>query len=245
MDGGATVAKVLDDVVSADEACRMKADLVTIATSFAEGERSSLSEQTYQRLRSMILEGELKPGEIITERRLAQAIDISRTPLRAAINRLNGEGLVERLSNGSVVIRQVSIDEFLDILHIRRLLEGDAAREAAQHMDRAILDCLAVRNEPFRIGLSADFDAFWRLDDSFHDAIADACARPLMGGMIKSLRRQARMCNLSRMPATFQDQASEHTAVLAAIAAGDCARAEAAMHHHVDETRRRLIAWIT
>lgn len=223
----------------------MKPDVLTRAATVTEAERGSLSEQTYQRLRSMILERELTPGEIITERRLAQAIDISRTPLRAAINRLNGEGLVERLSNGSVVIRQVSLDEFMDILHIRRLLEGDAASEAVRHMDRATLDCLMARNEPFRVGLSADFDAFWRLDDSFHDAIADACGRPMMAGMIKTLRRQARMCNLSRMPATFREQASEHTAVLTAIAEGDGPRARAAMHHHVDETRRRLIAWIT
>lgn len=223
----------------------MKTDLMPKPEESSVPERGSLSEQTYQRLRSMIIEHELKPGDVITERRLAQAIDISRTPLRAAINRLNGEGLVERLSNGSVVICSVSIDEYLDILHIRRLLEGDAAREAARRMDPAVLERLQERNEPFRVGLSADFDAFWRLDDTFHDAIADACGRAMMADMIKSLRRKARMCNLSRMPATFREQATEHAAVLAAIAAGDGERAHAAMHAHVDETRRRLIAWIT
>jgi len=222
----------------------MKTDLVA-SPDAAAPERASLSEQTYQRLRSMILERELKPGDVITERRLAQAIDISRTPLRAAINRLNGEGLLERLSNGSVVICSVSLDEYIDILHVRRLLEGDAAREAARRMDPAVLASLRERNEPFRAGLSADFDAFWRLDDFFHDAIAEACGRPLMTDMIKSLRRKARMCNLSRMPATFRDQASEHAAVLDAIDAGDGEAAQAAMLAHVDETRRRLIAWIT
>jgi DNA-binding GntR family transcriptional regulator len=207
-------------------------------------ERSSISEQTYQQLRSMILEQELSPGAIVTERRLAEAISISRTPLRAALNRLNGEGLVERLSNGSVVIRAVTIDELLDILYVRRLLESEAAGLAAGNMAVAALETLALTNEAFSAGRSADFDAFWQLDDRFHDAIADACGRPFLAGLIQDLRRKARMCNLRRMPATFREQGQEHAAVLAAIAAGDASTARTAMAEHLDNVRRRLVSWL-
>jgi DNA-binding GntR family transcriptional regulator len=80
--------------------------------------RASISEQAYQHLRSLIIEGELAPGAVVAERRLAEAMRASRTPLRAAINRLEGEGLVERQVNGSIVIHSVSIDELLTILFV-------------------------------------------------------------------------------------------------------------------------------
>jgi DNA-binding GntR family transcriptional regulator len=207
--------------------------------------RNSISEQTYQRLRSMILEQELGPGTIVTERRLAEAISISRTPLRAALNRLNGEGLVERLTNGSIVIRAVTIDELLDILFVRRLLESEAAGLAAGQMSATLLETLQHTNEAFRTGRSADFDSFWQLDDRFHDAVAEACGRPLLTRLIQDLRRQARMCNLRRMPPTFADQGAEHAAVLAAIAAGDAAAARTAMGEHLDNVRHRLVSWLS
>lgn len=211
----------------------------------AVADRGSLSEQTYQQLRSMILEQELQPGDIITERRLADAINISRTPLRAAINRLNGEGLLERLSNGSVVIRSITIDELLDILHVRRLLESEAAALAAGQMAAVELAWLNTHNEPFRTARSAEFDAFWTLDDRFHDSIAQASGSPLLASLIMDLRRKARMCNLKRMPANFVQQGTEHAAVLAALEAGDAERARAAMHTHLDNVRQRLISWLS
>jgi len=211
----------------------------------AAADRASLSEQTYQQLRSMILEQELQPGAIITERRLAEAINISRTPLRAAINRLEGEGLLERLSNGSVVIRAITIDELLDILHVRRLLESEAAAMAAGHMAAAELAWLKTANEPFRTGQKVDFDAFWQVDDRFHDAIAQASGSALLSTLIMDLRRQARMCNLKRMPANFVHQGGEHAAVLNALAAGDGEAARTAMHTHLDNVRQRLISWLS
>lgn len=211
----------------------------------ATADRGSLSEQTYQQLRSMILEKDLEPGDIITERRLAEAINISRTPLRAAINRLNGEGLLERLSNGSVVIRSISIDELLDILHVRRLLESEAAALAAGHMEPRELAWLKTANEPFHSGKTADFDAFWQVDDRFHDSIALASGSPLLSTLIMDLRRKARMCNLKRMPASFVQQGTEHAVVLAALEAGDAEPARAAMHAHLDNVRQRLISWLS
>lgn len=88
-------------------------------------DRVSISEQAYQHLRSLIIEQVLEPGTIVAERRLAEQLNASRTPLRAAIGRLEGERLVERLSNGSLIIRQISTDELLDILLVRRLLEAE------------------------------------------------------------------------------------------------------------------------
>ena len=208
------------------------------------GERTSVSEQTYQQLRSMILGRELAPGTIVTERRLAEAINISRTPLRSAINRLEGERLVERLANSSVVIRTVSIDELLEILFIRRLLESEAAGFAAGQLGAAQLERLRRESELFAATPEADFEVFWRHDDSFHDAVAEAAGKPLLAALIKDLRGKARMCYLRRMPKSFQAQGREHIALLDVLAAGDAARAKTAMAAHLDAVRNRLLAWL-
>jgi len=211
---------------------------------FGPGERTSLSEQTYQHLRSMILEQELAPGTIVTERRLAEAINISRTPLRTAISRLEGEGLVERLANSSVVIRTFSIDELLEILSIRRLLEPEAAALAAGRMGARRIETLRAESLRFAAAPEAEFEAFWRHDDAFHGAIAEASGKPLLAGLIRDLRGKARMCHLRRMPGSFQAQGKEHLAVLDALAAGDAARARAALLTHLDEVRARLLTWL-
>jgi DNA-binding GntR family transcriptional regulator len=208
------------------------------------GERTSVSEQTYQHLRSMILGRELAPGTTVSERRLAEAINISRTPLRSAIHRLEGEGLVERLANSSVVIRTVSVDELLEILLIRRLLESEAAGCAAGQLPATELERLRRESEHFAAAPEVEFETLWRHDDRFHDAIADAAGKPLLAGLIKDLRGKARMCHIRRMPRTFQAQGREHIALLDALASGDAARARAAMAEHLDAVRNRLLAWL-
>jgi DNA-binding GntR family transcriptional regulator len=213
-------------------------------TSARAGERTSVSEQTYQHLRSMILGRELAPGTIVSERRLAEAISISRTPLRSAIHRLEGEGLVERLANSSVVIRTVSVDELLEILLIRRLLESEAAALAAGQLAPAQLEQLRRESGHFAAAPEADFEAFWRHDDAFHDAVAEAAGKPLLAALIKDLRGKARMCHLRRMPKSFQGQGREHLALLDALAAGDAAGARVAMGAHLDAVRGRLLAWL-
>jgi DNA-binding GntR family transcriptional regulator len=216
----------------------------TVSDGVARSERTSVSEQTYQQLRSMILSRELAPGTIITERRLAEAINISRTPLRAAISRLEGEGLIERVASSSVSIRSISIDELLEILVIRKLLESEAAGLAAGRLEPALLDRLRRESEGFVAAAEADFEAYWRHDDALHNAIAEAAGRPLLAAFIRDLRGKGRMSQVLRMPRSFQTQAREHIAVLEALAVGDAARARGAMGEHLDAVRERVLGWL-
>lgn len=208
------------------------------------GERTSLSEKIYQQLRSMILGRELAPGSVVTERRLAEAIAISRTPLRSAISRLEGEGLVERLANSSVMIRNFSVDELLEILLIRRMLESEAAAHAAGQLPVATLEALEVEARHFAEAPEADVEAFWRHDDVFHGTIAGAAGKPILAALIEDLRGKARMCHLRRMPRTFQAQGREHLALIDALARGDADAARNAMAIHLGQVRQRLLSWL-
>ncbi|MFW5832612.1 MAG: GntR family transcriptional regulator [Pseudomonadota bacterium] len=217
----------------------------TLAVVATGPDRPNVSERTYQNLRSRILEGGLPPGTVLTERRMAGLLGVSRTPLRGALSRLEGEGLVERLANGAVVIRRFSIDDLLQILTVRRALEAEAAALATGRASPAVLGALAEEARVFAAGTCADFERFWRHDDHFHDVVAEAAGQPLLEGMIADLRRKGRMCHAPRMPASFVEQGREHLAVLEALAGSDPDLSRRRMQAHLDAVRGRLVAWLT
>ncbi|TWF49434.1 GntR family transcriptional regulator [Neorhizobium alkalisoli] len=210
----------------------------------APGKKSvSLTEQAYQYVRSLILAQELKPGEVFTERALADQLNASRTPMRAAINRLVGEELVERLSNGTIVIKQVAIEELMDILIIRRMLEGEAAAQAAQRHIPHSVDGILQKSREVAANPEMDLEPFWKYDDEFHEFVANASGRPILKQYVQNIRQRARMCHVVRMEKNFENQAIEHIAVLEAIAAGDAAKAREAMEAHVDGVKDRFVRW--
>src|SRR5258708_11846740 len=91
----------------------------------------SLSDVAYARVVDMLRSRELSPNDVVLEPRLSRQLNISRTPLREAIRRLEGEKILERQKSGTLVVRAISIEDLLHIWQIRILLEGDAARRAA------------------------------------------------------------------------------------------------------------------
>lgn len=214
------------------------------AADLPEVDRSSLSERTFQELRAQIMDGAMPPGAVLSERRIAAVLGVSRTPLRAALNRLEGEGLVERLAHGGVMIRRFSVDDLLQILAVRRALEAEAAALAAGRVAPSTLCRLRREAAAFAAGRSADFERFWAHDDAFHDTVANEAGQPLLGRMIEDLRRKARMCHVPRMPASFADQGMEHVVLLDALEAGEAEAARRAMQAHLDAVRRRLVNWL-
>ena len=89
------------------------------------GDSQRLSVVAYGALLDMILRGAIVAGEMVTERQIAARLGISRTPVREAVRRLEGEGTLERQRNGALVVRPYSLEDFLHALAVRRLLEGE------------------------------------------------------------------------------------------------------------------------
>src|SRR6478609_7138802 len=92
---------------------------------------ATISEQTYAQLEAMIMSRELTPGHVLEERPLSKALKVSRTPIRMALSRLLGEGMIVKLSNGVHAVNSINIEDFLHLLQVRRLLECEAAAMAA------------------------------------------------------------------------------------------------------------------
>ena len=180
----------------------------------------------------MIRSHQLKGGEAILEARLAEALNISRTPLREALQRLEGEGMVVKNASRSFTVRSVHLAEYLHSLKVREILEPEAAALAVGMADPAAMS--AVRAEIAALGAAEPYDreAHWRVDALLHELFIGACGNPVLARMIRGLRATTHLFEIARLRDRLQPDNREHVAILDALEAGDAkaARRAAAAH---------------
>lgn len=205
----------------------------------AAAEEQSLGERTYLIISDMILKGELAYGDPVQERRLAELINVSRTPVREAINRLEAEGFLER-SGGRVVVREVRLKEFVEILHVRKLLECDAVREAAKNVDVKELQKIRRTIEKLMEKRSVTAIELREVDDKFHNFIAKSSNNALINELIDDLRRRTAMFDHERLPNRKQPGSEEHLDIIDALEKGDGALASARMAGHIDNVHSSI-----
>ena len=203
----------------------------------------SLSALAFQRLERAIMEGEIKPGERLSESGLARRFGISRGPLREALGQLEGRRLVERVSNQGARVISLSRADLLDLLTVRESLEGMACRLAATRItaaETARLERLLADHadsQAVRSGRGYFQDAG---DGDFHQIILNASGNQrligLLGGELYALLRLYRH-HMSMRPGRPAAALAEHRIIVDAIRARDGDRAEAAMRDHIRQSR--------
>lgn len=141
------------------------------SSAFVDLQRApSLAEQIYQRLRYQLRSGAFDPGERLVESSLAQQMDVSRSPVREALNRLSGDGLLENRPTGFHVAMPTPQD-MAEIFEMRHLLEPPAARQVAHMKDPVLTGELSALFERARAGVAADdFAAFTDANYGFRAA---------------------------------------------------------------------------
>lgn len=210
-------------------------DFPTIPLPRADGAtRTSLSGQAYRALSDMIRHRQLKGGQSIAEVPLAEALGISRTPLREALQRLEGEGLVWKSDGRNYVVRKVDIGEYLQSLRLRLLIEPEAAVLSMPMIPRAKLH--AVRAEVQDLILNSAFhtDYHWDSDDRLHGLIIDFCGNAVMGKVLRDLRVTTRLFEIDRLKDRLSPDSTEHLEILDAIIAEDAPRTRQAVARHVE-----------
>lgn len=209
-----------------------------------------LAHEVHRRLEDMIFSGRLRSGDMLTERRLAEALNVSRTPLRDALLMLESEGLLKRRGARYLEVRQMTVPEYMHVLNVRRLLEPEAARLCIGRIDLArfaelrarLTDLIVADAEGRKI---EDPDASVTIDTALHDDIAAASGNPLMAGMIRDLRRRTRIFDLGRMPDRAASVYREHIDIIVAVEEGDAPAAAAAMTRHIDNVKASIIRHLT
>ena len=196
----------------------------------------SVTRQTYQALFDLIASRHLEPGDLIEERKLAERFEVSRTPMRAAISRLLGEGILQMLPNGLLVVREVDITEYLELLSIRLMLESEAAALAAPNIPLAPLDEIERRLQEVVARPSRENEGLY-LDDDIHVLILAHCGNQSLSHFIGEIHKRTRMRNLTRIPERFLPACHEHLALVAALKARDPEQARQCMLAHLNGAR--------
>lgn len=211
------------------------------ANSLLQADRPNLTEQVYEQLIDILIRGELQPGDVIVERRMAERLNASRTPVREALGRLEAEGLVYKQPSRGVTVSPFSTEAFVELLNVRQLLEAEAARLAAGRIPQDKMD--AIRTALQELGKQAkpSLSDVWDVDDMLHGAVADAAGNSLLASMIRDLRRRTHVFNAYRNPTSAKFGVEENTALLDAIASGDQQRAYAAMAEHIESVKIAII----
>lgn len=197
----------------------------------------SISEQTYEALFGLITTRQIEPGDVIEERRLARRFDVSRTPMRAAISRLLGEGVLQQLSNGVVVVREVGLTEYLELLAVRMLLESEAAALAAAHVPLPVLARIEQRLQDLLRAATDEYGTRNRLGDEIHEVVVNHCGNRSLARFISEIHRRIRMRNLANAPERLIPACREHLDLVHALQARDAPRSRQAMVDHLVNVR--------
>jgi DNA-binding GntR family transcriptional regulator len=206
-----------------------------------------LAPRAYQQILDLILSGETSPGDHLNERQLAERLGMSRTPVRDALLMLEAEGLIVRQGRMGVQIKQMRIDEFLDALQVRTLLEPAVSHMAAGKVDHGALDELegSLRDaleKADATGHGMDRSQTRWIDDTLHSLISDSAGNPQLSTIVRNLRRKTQMFDLKNLPERAVATCHEHLDIIAALRLGDGRKTAEAMLRHLEQVRASIIA---
>lgn len=196
-------------------------------------------------IREAILAGRLAPGARLKEQELAQALGISRTPVREALLLLQAEGLIESSPNRGAMVRAYSSEELTDMYELRALLEGHAARLAASRITKDDVSALADSCKRFRKQrLVEDTRGLTTENLFFHFTIVRTSGSPKLVELVQSIIQVPLVASSFGWYSKHETRRSEdfHKRIVTALRAGDEGRAERLMKEHIFDGRDYLIA---
>ena len=206
---------------------------------------SSLSSVVQEELERMILAGELAPGARLTETALAARLGVSRGPLREAFRMLEEAGLVRTEKNRGVFVRDLPVDEAIEIFDLRAAMDELVGRQLAASITPAQLkEVRGLVDEMERAVKADDARGYHLLNLRFHDRLVELAGNRKLTAIYRKLTKELslfRRLNLAD-GALLPVSVGEHRAIVKAIAAGDAEAAGRAMFAHVMESKERTVA---
>jgi phosphonate utilization transcriptional regulator len=203
---------------------------------------SSLASVVHQELERLIVSGDIRPGAKLAEAMLAARLGVSRGPVREAIRLLEQAGLVRQEKNRGAFVRDVPMDEAMEIYELRAMLEAQVGRLLAGTLSGVQLKELRAMIEAMEGAAKAvQTDRYHALNLLFHDRLVEFTGNRKLASVYRRLIKELslfRRMNLSDA-AILPQSAAQHRRIVKAIAAGDAEAAARAMHEHVLSSRER------
>lgn len=209
-----------------------------------------LREIAYERLQEAIRNAGLEPGAPLSETRISKALGISRTPVREALQQLSQEGVVNIIPGRAITVAAPSIQEVLEIVHIRELLEPELVRLAAEALPGEAMQTLKESIEEMeRAAEVSDRPAWSRADTIFHETLSNFCPNRLLGQLVLQARNRAHYTAIDEQTTDTRitECTIEHRQVADAILNRNPKAAEETMRSHIQQLRqsmfRRLVRY--
>jgi DNA-binding GntR family transcriptional regulator len=210
----------------------------------APGKHNSLVAKAYEEIKEKIITLYFLPGQYLNEAAISGLLQVGRTPVHQALQRLELEGLVEIMPRKGVVVLPDSISEIIKILESRAAVEAELAKAAA---DRVSADdgkeLLALANATRSLKSGPGIDDFIACDRAFHRKLAQLSGNPVLRDFAQRLHERSIRYWYLHLWQTMDVQATtrQHAAIADAIARHDGERAAAAMREHIDSLKGRLM----
>lgn len=204
---------------------------------------TSLADAVFDKLESDILTGIYKKGEVLTETELSNTLNVSRTPIREAVRRLEQENLLKETAKGHVVIG-ISPQDISDIYDIRFKIEGVATRLCAERITKEKLEEMREVIDLQEFYTQKSFaDKIKGADSRFHELIYENCGSEIYNWILSGLHRKVQ--RIRSVSVSDKDRAVkavvEHREIFSAIENGDGAFAEKLMIKHIENAKNNIL----
>jgi len=227
----------LDGIMTSDSAAKKKPSEKDV------GARAALPEQVANRLRDMIVENQLPPGERIRERKISAELNVSRTPLREALKVLAAEGLVELLPNRGAVVAAPGAEDVREMLEVQGVLEEHAGHLfGANATDADISEIHALHFEMLAAFERRERLTYFKLNQRIHRKIIEVAGNGALNGVHEML--SARLFRFRYQPnlnvELWQSAIEEHEEILKAVVERDGPNLGRILRAHLKTTWEKL-----
>ncbi|MCC7485217.1 MAG: GntR family transcriptional regulator [Burkholderiales bacterium] len=198
------------------------------------------AEQIYERLKSMAITFAIRPDARVNEVELSRALNVSRTPLREALNRLMVEGFLTRAPNRGFIGRSLDAKQIYDLYELRRSLEESIVRLACERasgedlagLEAFVKDSIARREKEDTASLLA-------LDEAFHERVAELTRNREMVRALKAINARIHFVRWLDMKRRYTQQ--DHLRIVRALRARDAARAAGLVEEHISRRLDQIV----
>ncbi len=208
---------------------------------------TSKTEEAYERLRSAITYGELKPGEPLVADKICRMLHVGRTPLREALRQLRMEGYVDIVPNKGAVVTSYSQEDVSAIYDVIRVLEPHAVALATRNLSLATKKELRELQREIRaLAARREYRSWLEKNDRFHERLLEESGNAHLKKTIDALRDKIYRYRYIaiKLPGHLDECVRDHERILKAVMAGDAALAGRAMEQHVRHSQDVLMEFI-
>jgi len=203
--------------------------------------KCDLSKMAYDYLFEHIIANNYAPGTTIVEGDICDALNMSRTPVREAMQRLEVEGLVYRIKDLGTLVREVTYDDIIEVFEIRELYETHALRRCVKNISDEEISSLEHRVQA--LDATTKVQEYYDVDRDIHESIMKFCSNSRMVNYLKTINAQIEKLRRvsAKKPKRLSASKEEHIAIVQAIYNRDYEKAQECLAYHLDEIKKSVI----